>query len=142
MKSKAVIARVSGLTVYSAKYSTNQIVKIIESFSPDIVQFTCKLCKFEGVVKYLSEHKIAVWQSFSTKLVHYFKAARPILAVGPKDVASINHLIRHDCAIVADTKAELIQKLQQAIGNREMLHDIALKPTPAESNATIKLRCK
>ena len=36
-----------------------------------------------------------VFQSFSTKLVDYFQSSRPILAVGPKNVASINHLIEN-----------------------------------------------
>jgi len=67
-------------------------------------------------------NKLRVRQSFSTKIVDYMKAARPILAVGPKDVASIDHLSRNDCAITADNQAELERKL------RSILED------PAERN--------
>lgn len=62
-------------------------------------------------------NKLRVRQSFSTKIVDYLKAARPILAVGPKDVASIDHLIRNDCAIAADNKAELEYKLRMVLEN-------------------------
>lgn len=71
--------------------------------------------------------KLTVRQSFSTKIVDYLKIARPILAVGPKDVASIEHLIRNDCAIVADNKDELIEKLNEVINDNNKLTEIALK---------------
>lgn len=73
------------------------------------------------------KNKLLVRQSFSTKLVDYFKSARPILAVGPKDVASIDHLIRNDCAIVADNKQELVEKLTECINNKNKLTEIAVK---------------
>ena len=73
------------------------------------------------------KNKLLVRQSFSTKIVDYFKSARPILAVGPKDVASIDHLIRNDCAIVADNKQELVEKLNECINNNNKLTEIAVK---------------
>ncbi len=74
-----------------------------------------------------TKNKLLVRQSFSTKIVDYFKSARPILAVGPKDVASIDHLIKNDCAIVADNKQELIKKLTECINNNNKLTEIAVK---------------
>lgn len=71
--------------------------------------------------------RLAVRQSFSTKIVDYLKIARPIIAVGPKNVASIEHLIRNDCAIVADNKPELIEKLDEVISDNNKLTEIALK---------------
>lgn len=71
------------------------------------------------------KNKLAVRQSFSTKLVDYFKAARPILAVGPKDVASIDHLLQNNCALVADNEAELIEKISNCIENPNCLHTLA-----------------
>lgn len=73
------------------------------------------------------KNKLAVRQSFSTKIVDYLKVARPILAVGPKDVASIDHLVRSDCAIVADNKNELENKLRAVIANPSVLGDIVQK---------------
>lgn len=71
------------------------------------------------------QNRLAVRQSFSTKLVDYFKAARPILAVGPRDVASIEHLIANDCALTAQTEAELVEKLTPLIGDGDALTGLA-----------------
>ena len=71
------------------------------------------------------QNRLAVRQSFSTKLVDYFKAARPILAVGPCDVASIEHLIANDCALTAQTEAELVEKLTPLIGDGDALTGLA-----------------
>lgn len=65
--------------------------------------------------------RLFVRQSFSTKLVDYLKSGRPILAVGPKDVASIDYLIRNRCAIVADNGSELEQKLTEMLADRTVL---------------------
>lgn len=71
------------------------------------------------------KNKLAVRQSFSTKLVDYFKAARPILAVGPKDVASIDHLLQNNCALVADNAADLAVMLSDCLENPKRLHTLA-----------------
>lgn len=71
--------------------------------------------------------KLAVRQSFSTKIVDYLKMARPILAIGPKDVASIEHLYRNDCAIVADNKEDLVKKLNSVLSDETKLTEIALR---------------
>lgn len=70
------------------------------------------------------KNKLAVRQSFSTKLVDYFKAARPILAVGPKDVASIDHLLQNNCALVADNAADLAVMLSDCLENPKRLHTL------------------
>lgn len=72
------------------------------------------------------KHKLMVRHSFSTKIVDYLKAARPVLAVGPKDVASIDHLIRNDCAIAAEDKAELERKLRDILRDTEALETLAV----------------
>ncbi len=71
------------------------------------------------------KNKLAVRQSFSTKLVDYFKAARPILAVGPKDVASIEHLVKNACAVVAENKTELQMHLNEILQAPEKLNVLA-----------------
>lgn len=73
------------------------------------------------------KNKLAVRQSFSTKLVDYFKAARPILAVGPHDVASIDHLIRNDCALTAETVGEVRQAIESVLDNPDKLRDLSKK---------------
>lgn len=71
--------------------------------------------------------KLMVRQSFSTKIVDYFKAARPILAVGPFDVASFQHLIKNDCAIVASCEEQLEQQLLSVLADTSILTEIAEK---------------
>ena len=73
------------------------------------------------------KNKLIVRQSFSTKIVDYLKSARPILAYGPKDVASIDHLIKNDCAIVADNENELYEKLLATIDDKGTLNLLAEK---------------
>lgn len=73
------------------------------------------------------KNKLAVRQSFSTKLVDYFKAARPILAVGPHDVASIDHLIRNDCALTGETVEEVRRSLESVLDNPDKLKDLSQK---------------
>ena len=47
------------------------------------------------------------------------------MAVGPKDVASIRHLIDHDCAITADREQDLYEKLTAVIGDGKALRKLA-----------------
>ena len=76
------------------------------------------LVHVEGLDK---KSQLEVHQSFSTKLVDYFKSAKPILAVGPRDVASISHLIENECAIVASSEQELYKKLSEIIDDSKKL---------------------
>lgn len=73
------------------------------------------------------KNRLLVRQSFSTKIVDYLKSARPILAYGPKEVASINHLIKNDCSLVADTEQELYEKLIKIIDDKSALNDLSTK---------------
>ena len=60
------------------------------------------------------------------KIVDYLAAARPILAFGPKEVASIKHFANNNCAIVADNEDELYKKLFDAIDNYDKLKELSL----------------
>lgn len=80
------------------------------------------LVHVEGLDK---KNQREVHQSFSTKLVDYFKAARPILAVGPKNVASIEHLRENNCALIAETEEEVIEGLITLVNDHENLHLLA-----------------
>lgn len=71
------------------------------------------------------KNRLTVRQSFSTKIVDYLKAARPIVAVGPKDVASIKHLIDNNCAITADNEQQLYEKLLSVLADTQQLHRYA-----------------
>lgn len=66
-------------------------------------------------------------QSFSSKLVDYFAAARCIFAVGPADIAPIVHLENHDAAIVAHNAEEAFVKLKGLTENPDLLAAYARK---------------
>ena len=71
------------------------------------------------------KNRLIVRHSFSTKLVDYMAAARPILAYGKRDMASIRHLERNQCAVVAESPDELYQKLTAVLGDEAALEDLA-----------------
>ena len=71
------------------------------------------------------KNRLTVRQSFSTKIVDYLKAARPIVAVGPKEVASIKHLSDHRCAVVADSEEELFNKMTAVLEQQSVMHELA-----------------
>ncbi len=66
-------------------------------------------------------------QSFSTKIVDYCKEARPIFAVAPSDVASMNELIRHNGAMIATSKQEIKVNLEKLVNNRVILDEYSKK---------------
>ena len=72
-------------------------------------------------------NRLIVRQSFSTKIVDYLKAGRPIVAIGSKEVASIKHLIDHDCAIVVDCEQDLYNSLSSIVDDKDALQDLARK---------------
>ena len=71
------------------------------------------------------KNRLMVRQSFSTKIVDYLKAARPIVAVGPKEVASVKHLIDHECAIAADNEDDLYTKLSAVLDRPTAMCELA-----------------
>ena len=73
------------------------------------------------------KNKLLVRQSFSTKLVDYFAQGRPILAYGPKSVASIDHLVKNECAVISGNENELYEKLSNILKNKESLDLISRK---------------
>lgn len=73
------------------------------------------------------KNRLKVRQSFSTKIVDYLKRGRAILAVGPKEVASIKHLKDNNCALIARNKEEVIELLTNILNNRNILDEIALR---------------
>lgn len=67
------------------------------------------------------KNRLAVRQSFSTKLVDFFVLGKCIFAVGTPDVASVAHLIEHDAAVVAAKKEEVYAKLKALLEDRGVM---------------------
>lgn len=59
--------------------------------------------------------------SFSTKLVDYFYKRKCIFAVGKKESASIDYLIKNDAAIIATSYDEITVKLSELINNANLI---------------------
>lgn len=62
--------------------------------------------------------------SFSTKIPQYLAAGRPILAVGPANVSSIQHLKRSGAALVVDSDDEQLLKeaIERLVGEENLRH--------------------
>jgi hypothetical protein len=66
----------------SGRLSTQDILVHVESFDPKIIKYT-RL-------------------SISTKIPEYLSLAKPIIAIGPPDIASIEYLRSNHCALIID----------------------------------------
>ena len=69
--------------------------------------------------------RLAVHQSFSTKIVDYIATNRCILAIGGSDCASIDYFIRNQSAAVATTKDEITMRLQELYERKDLLEKYA-----------------
>jgi len=61
--------------------------------------------------------------SFSTKLTDYFKSGKCIFAIGGKDTAPIDYLIKNDCAAVATSYREIKKQIQTLVNNPETIKE-------------------
>ncbi len=61
--------------------------------------------------------------SFSTKLVDFFYLGKPILAIGPKEIASIKYLQENNAALVSTNKKEIKEKISLIINNSTVLEN-------------------
>lgn len=73
------------------------------------------------------KNRLTVRHSFSTKLVDYMAAARPILAYGKADSASIRHLRDNAGAMVAESPDELYEKLTAVMHDGNALRKLSLR---------------
>ena len=78
----------------------------------DIVIFAESLDK-----KYVNAARL----SFSTKLTDYFSSGRCIFALGSKDIAPVDYLIKEDAAVVVTDYKDIEAKLQMLCDNPELV---------------------
>lgn len=62
-----------------------------------------------------AESRELVRRSISTKIADSLASGIPLLAYGPEDIASMQHLIRNNCAFVAVSQQELGSMLETAL---------------------------
>lgn len=58
-------------------------------------------------------YRLGARMAFSTKIVDYLQWGKPILAVGPKKMNSIDYFARHQCGLVAETPQEIADALHR-----------------------------
>ncbi len=102
------------LSVYSANPLTRKMEKAVSetqslrfmgAISPtEVVAVQQDADVLVHAESFVRTHRAIVRQSFSTKLVDYLHASRPILAVGPADVASVAYLCDHAAALHLEGK--------------------------------------
>lgn len=73
------------------------------------------------------KEKLAVHQSFSTKIVDYLETNRCILAIGDDYCASIRYFIDNDCGATATNKNEIKPCLLDLCNNHDLLKQYADK---------------
>ena len=71
------------------------------------------------------KERLKVRLSFSTKLVDYFKCGRCIFAVGSRDVASMDYLLKNKGAVIAYRKRDILNRLKKLIGSRQLRNKYA-----------------
>jgi len=125
------------LEIYSASVLKKSILRKYEKCAA--IRFMGKIPFTEVPVKqeeadvlvhvesFRKQEWLAVRESFSTKIVGQMVACRPQLAVGDKRCGSIDHLLRHDAAIVAGNKQELEIQLKRIIEDDAYLDEYARK---------------
>lgn len=95
---------------------------------------------FEGVQKVQREADVLVFveclkkkysgvarMSFSTKLTDYFSSGKCIFAVGNRDVAPIDYLIKEDAAVVASSEDEIVFELTRIAEDVELIANYGKK---------------
>ncbi len=68
-----------------------------------------------------------VKHSLSTKIADSLASGIPLLAYGPEDIASMEHLRRHDCALMAASQEELPQMLERAFTDARARREVAAR---------------
>lgn len=77
--------------------------------------------------------------SLSTKIADSLSSNRCLLAFGPKEVASIDYLIKSDCSLVANTEGQLMNILTKIVIDPSILDKYAEKAYKiAENNHSIE----
>ena len=71
------------------------------------------------------KEKLAVHQSFSTKIVDYLETNRCIFAIGDDYCASIQYFLENKCGAVATKKENIETELSKLHSNRELLKQFA-----------------
>lgn len=122
------------LHIYSADSLSNKMKNYLLKYPNDVI-FHGRISSEEvkkvqlaadillHVENFSLKDKLTTRLSFSTKLVDYFYQGKCIFAVGPKDVASIDYLMKNDAAVVATNEKEIYEKLKMLVENPDIIRE-------------------
>lgn len=115
------------IDVYSAQPAPARLLRVFEEAGN--IRFQGALSGAEAVRKQRQtdillfvegtslSYRLAAQKAFSTKIVDYLHAARPILAVGPREMNSIAYFDRHGCGLTAETEPEITGALKRLLAD-------------------------
>lgn len=106
----------SGGSHYCGSVPHQDIQGIVKS--ADIVVFAESLEGKEANVAKLS---------FSTKITDYISNGKCVLAIGKEDIAPMDYFRRHDSAIVAHSKDEVLYQVERIVSNPELINEYGEK---------------
>lgn len=101
---------------FKGKVSYSEIPKILES--SDVLLH---------VESFEKQQMLATALSFSTKIVDYLEAAKPIFAIGWENAASIKYLKENQLGFVASNALQIEEQLRYMLENQQNLPDYATK---------------
>ncbi len=125
------------LSIYTGTPLTNKMKKMLNVSGASEIKGTVsskevrKLQETADILVHVEafdlKNRLAVHQSFSTKIVDYFHCGKCILAVGPSDVASIDYFKNNDAALVATSTEELHDVLNRVLNDKSVLEEYGKK---------------
>ena len=125
------------LRIYTATPLTDEMVKALNKGCSSLIMGSVPADEIPEIQRradilvhveaFDRKNKFTVSQSFSTKIVDYLANASCILAVGPKDIASIDYFIRNDAGMVAESEMEIQACLQKVFDNPQLLMEYGKK---------------
>ena len=135
-----------------AKINENGIKIIFDVYAPGtpseefMKAFSAEGCRFMGSVdkerleRIQKEYDVLVFAesldkkhynaarlSFSTKITEYFKSGRCIFALGSKDIAPMDYLIKEDAAVTVTSYDDIENKLRELCSNPDLVSDYGKK---------------
>lgn len=97
---------------------------------------------FVHVESFEEKNRERVRYSISTKIIECLASGRPLLAYGPKDVASMAYLRRNKCAILAQSQEELTAAVENVLTKEQIRKSVvenALQTAKRESKNSQRL---
>ena len=107
---------VKGTSEFKGSVSAEEVVAI--QHSADV------LVHAESFVK-RDAHQVKY--SFSTKIVDYLGCCKPILAIGPENIASVEYFAKNDSALVACSEKQLESCAELLVNNESIREEYARK---------------